>query len=449
MNILHYSLGLPPYRSGGLTKYTIDLIEEQINQGENVSLLFPGKIKLVNSKVNIKKYKNYKKIKVYELINPLPVPLLNGVCNIEKYTKKCDKQLFKCFLKERNIEVIHVHTFMGLYKEFLDAAKSLNIKILYTTHDYFGLCPKVNFLDLKGNVCLERCNEKCSKCNITSYNINTIKILQSGIYRFAKNQGLILKFKKFLRKYKKVNKVNIEKNDKEVDLNFEIKNYNKLFNYYNDMFNKIDFFLFNSNVTKHMYERFLDVKGKVISITHKDIVDKRIIRKYNTKKLKLCYLGPYKEYKGFNLMLDMMKSFENEGILDITLDCYGDEYKKDGLGPNIILNGKYSYKDLSTIFNKVDLVIVPSLWYETFGFIVLEAISFGVPVMVTEKVGSKDIIKSEFWNRGFVVKEDEVKQKVLEIFNDKNILKEINKNIVKSNFNYDISNHCKEIKNYY
>ncbi|PWX16366.1 hypothetical protein CYK66_07125 [Clostridium perfringens] len=61
MNILHYSLGLPPYRSGGLTKYTIDLMEEQINQGENVSLLFPGKIKLVNSKVNIKKYKNYKK----------------------------------------------------------------------------------------------------------------------------------------------------------------------------------------------------------------------------------------------------------------------------------------------------------------------------------------------------------------------------------------------------
>ncbi len=148
-------------------------------------------------------------------------------------------------------------------------------------------------------------------------------------------------------------------------------------------------------------------------------------------------------------MLDMMKSFENEGILDITLDCYGDEYKKDGLGPNIILNGKYSYKDLSTIFNKVDLVIVPSLWYETFGFIVLEAISFGVPVMVTEKVGSKDIIKFEFGNRGFIVKEDEVKQKVLEIFNDKNILKEINKNIVKSNFNYDISNHCKEIKNYY
>lgn len=29
MKILHYNLGLPPYRSGGLTKYSTDLMIEQ------------------------------------------------------------------------------------------------------------------------------------------------------------------------------------------------------------------------------------------------------------------------------------------------------------------------------------------------------------------------------------------------------------------------------------
>ena len=31
-------------------------------------------------------------------------------------------------------------------------------------------------------------------------------------------------------------------------------------------------------------------------------------------------------------------------------------------------------------------------WYETFGFTVLEALSYGVPVMVTDSVGAKDIV---------------------------------------------------------
>lgn len=32
MKILHYSLGLPPYRTGGLTKFATDLMEQQIRE---------------------------------------------------------------------------------------------------------------------------------------------------------------------------------------------------------------------------------------------------------------------------------------------------------------------------------------------------------------------------------------------------------------------------------
>ena len=42
MNILHYTLGLPPYRSGGLTKYSLDLMLEQISEGHTLSLLYPS-----------------------------------------------------------------------------------------------------------------------------------------------------------------------------------------------------------------------------------------------------------------------------------------------------------------------------------------------------------------------------------------------------------------------
>ncbi|WP_418895929.1 hypothetical protein [Sellimonas intestinalis] len=34
--------------------------------------------------------------------------------------------------------------------------------------------------------------------------------------------------------------------------------------------------------------------------------------------------------------------------------------------------------------------------YKTFGFTVLEALSYGVPVLVSENVGAKDLLDSEF-----------------------------------------------------
>ena len=45
MNILHYSLGFPPYRRGGMTKYCIDLMAEQLRVGHNVAMIWPGRIK--------------------------------------------------------------------------------------------------------------------------------------------------------------------------------------------------------------------------------------------------------------------------------------------------------------------------------------------------------------------------------------------------------------------
>ena len=38
------------------------------------------------------------------------------------------------------------------------------------------------------------------------------------------------------------------------------------------------------------------------------------------------------------------------------------------------------------------MLIAPSVWYETFGYTVLEALSFGVPVIITKNVGAKDIL---------------------------------------------------------
>lgn len=62
------------------------------------------------------------------------------------------------------------------------------------------------------------------------------------------------------------------------------------------------------------------------------------------------------------------------------------------MSPYINMHCRYSYKDLKRIFDDTDVLVAPSVWYETFGFTVLEALSYGVPVVISGTVGAKDIL---------------------------------------------------------
>lgn len=450
MNILHYSLGLPPYRTGGLTKYSFDLMKEQVINGEKVYLLFPGKITFFDGRTSIKYYKNNYGIRAYEIVNPLPVPLLNGISEPQNFMKFCDKKIFKDFLIESDVEIVHIHTLMGLHKEFLEACKDLNIKIVYTTHDYFGLCTKVNFIDDQGNLCEEKELERCLKCNKSGYSMKEMKILQSPTYRFIKDKGIISKLKPLVKRIRNNKRTSLVNHNIELKVKKEDKNlYIKLADYYKHMFNYIDVFIFNSTVAKEVYGKYLDkINGEIISITHKDIKDNRKIKIYNDKdKLKLTYLGPDKKYKGFDLLMNAMKELSKEYESKIELNLYGDIQKRD-VDDNIKIHGIYSYDQLNEIFENTDLLIVPSICNETFGFIVLEAFSYGVPVLISDKVGSKDLINNSRYEKGLIITADKnsFKDQIKNIYNTRSILNKFNYNIITDEFNYELSKHCNNIK---
>lgn len=45
--------------------------------------------------------------------------------------------------------------------------------------------------------------------------------------------------------------------------------------------------------------------------------------------------------------------------------------------------------------DETDVLITPSVWNETFGYTVMEALSYGVPVIVSSHVGAKDIVPAD------------------------------------------------------
>lgn len=453
MKILHYSLGLPGFRSGGLTKYSIDLMKEEVELGNDISLLYPGAFKFKN-KTYIKLDGCYEKIRIFELINPLPVSLVDGVKEPSYYysTKPSMKEYFKEWLSENNFEALHVHTLMGLPIEFIDAAKSLKIKILYTTHDYYGLCPKINLVRASGVICDDNTNYiECYNCCRDGLSLKKIKIMQSRLYRCVKNtkygRAKITNVKKIL--IRKNKKLDIKSNNLSKNELLEIgKKYDNLRKYYYEIFNKFDYFHFNSSITKSVFERYIaGLRGEVISITHSDISDNRVIKNYNHKRLRIVFLGSDAMHKGLNNLIMSLDKLGEELKDYWQLYVWGVDGTNDS--ENIEYKGRYNYKSMSEIFSNADLIVIPSIWHETFGFIGLEAYSYGVPVLLTDLVGFSDLIKNDL--NGFIVKPniDSLYSKILSLIKDREQLKNVNENIYSEKFSLQMEEHTKKILDLY
>lgn len=400
MRILHYFLGFPPYRTGGMTKFALDLMQTQVKDGNSVFALWPGKM---NGAIpSIKKRKSVTGIKSYEIINPLPVPLDEGVRDFFEFTKPCNGEIFEYFLSELNVDVIHIHTLMGLHKEFVDAAQKLKIKLIFTSHDFYGLCPKVTLFRF-GKYCDDDCDcQKCLACNLDALSIGKIQILQSPIYRKLKDTAVIKLAREFHRRafFEKTEPVIDGPDNKNL-----AKMYKDLRSYYVAMLESVDVIHFNSTLAQQIYERYLTPKvGKVIFITHKDIKDCRDINHGDDEKLRIAYLSPHKAYKGYNVLESALDDIWKSGNHDFVLYLFHPVSKQKPYMS--VQKTGYVYADLPKIFAGVDVLVAPSICYETFGFTALEAVSHGVPIIVSDNVGAKDVVQ----NAGIVVKAGSVGQ---------------------------------------
>ncbi len=441
MRVLHYSLGLPPYRSGGLTRYSTDLIKAQSEVEENISLLFPGDFRFWRKRKEIIRQNSFRKVSIYEILNPCPVPLLHGISNpvsIVNSQKLSIKNLDR-FFKEVRPEIMHVHSLMGLPMELVIYLKEKGVKIIFTTHDYYGLCLKVNFIDFKGNVCTSPSDSNCAICNQNA---------PSSLFLRLRNSKYLLQYKGKIA-IGKLPLFNVQRQSaNRFPSSNRIAQFNELLNYYHGILDLVDLFHFNSTVSQLMYQKYVaTAKSIVIPITHSGIKDSIQIRKIDHKHIRFGFIGNTSEYKGFPMLKKILIGLEEANIKNWSLKVWGGRISTDPDSARIIYKGRYSEEELGNVFDNIDLLIVPSVWKETFSLITIEALSFGVPVLVTSNVGAKDVIKA--FNLDFIVSPsiDALDLKLKSILNEPIQLEIYNKNI-KSDL-FDFQSHLQKIKQLY
>jgi len=128
---------------------------------------------------------------------------------------------------------------------------------------------------------------------------------------------------------------------------------------------------------------------------------KKNIKSYEkNSNVTIGYLSSLNPHKGAHLLLESYQIVNPPNIClkifgDPSFDLtYFDKLKKIARGnPKIEFCGKYSYEDMPQILENLDIVAVPSIWWENSPLVLLRSLAHNVPAIVSNLGGLTEIVK--------------------------------------------------------
>jgi glycosyltransferase involved in cell wall biosynthesis len=158
------------------------------------------------------------------------------------------------------------------------------------------------------------------------------------------------------------------------------------------------------------------------------------------------YVGQIEQHKGIKLLIDVFTKITNQ---DLRLTIVGTgsllQYVKDKNSDNrITFTGQQTPLAVAEIMERADCLVVPSLCYENFPTVIVEAISARLPVVGSNFGGIRELI----FNRDFLCEPtvEELTEKLIWAFNHREKLDDLffstNTNIQK----ISVSKYCQNLK---
>jgi glycosyltransferase involved in cell wall biosynthesis len=113
------------------------------------------------------------------------------------------------------------------------------------------------------------------------------------------------------------------------------------------------------------------------------------------------FVGRLEKIKGLHNLFPIFMRYDNYDLLIAGDGVYGDALRKAArAAPNIKFLGRLNHETLQNLYREAIAVIVPSICYEVFGIIIIEAFSMKTPVIVNNLGAMPEVIEDS--GGGFV-----------------------------------------------
>lgn len=315
--------------------------------------------------------------------------------NIEKqYFKMEDIREIKKIIEYFNIEKIIINELVSYPKvldiiDFLLDIKKMynNINFIFMIHDFFCVCPMYNLLNYEIKYCdvptdISRC-DKCIKFN------PLIKTEVPFVQQDYPNLTIALWREKFDNLLKYSSKI-------------------------------ICFSQSSKEIIQKAYPSLSDDKFNV----KPHVVDwiRPVAISKTSKTINVAIIGAIGIHKGANIVISF-SNYIKYNSLDIKVHIFGeifDPNRELNKNKHVINHGRYKKENLPDLMeeNEIDIVLILSIWPETFSYTTEEAIKMNLPVAVFDLGAPAERVK--LYSKGIILEKQEpeyIVRKIYEYFN--------------------------------
>lgn len=393
VKVCYVSTFYPPFIFGGAEIYMRRVAEKLVQQGlEVIVISTDSKISIkpsIEEKNGVKIYRIHP-LNIYALYNTVDKPILMKVIwnGIDLLNPHSYKIIKSILIKEKP-DIVHVHHFKGFSFAF-NAVKSLNIPLVFTVHDYFIECPNINLFRSGSEIC--------------------------------NNPHMICRLYAKIQRYLKDNKPEMVTAPSQFVI---------------DKLKKDGF--------------FKEIRMVKLPLGIELAEDEKFKKDYET--IDILYVGRLNKYKGLHILIKAFKQLEHKNI---NLHIVGEgsdmeDFKNfSGSNSNITFHGFVPERELVKIYKKANVVVIPSIWYEVFGIVIIESFKYATPVIGSDIGGIPELIENGY--NGYLFETgnvDELGRILKNLIDNPSELRRLSDNAFESAKKHSMDEHIKKLRNLY
>lgn len=392
MRILEVIHGYPPLYHAGSENYTETVSDELARKGHQVSVFsreenpFAKEYALTETRAETNQKIRKFTINIYR--------------NKDRFLNENVDEVFQKVMDEVSPEVVHIEHLNHLSLGIPYIVKKRGVGTVYTLHDFWLMCPRGQFLqyNTEGNTWKNCDGQEDSKCASVCYS------------RYHTGEKLA-----------------------SDDVAYWTNWVNKRMDRVRRIVRGIDKFVSPSKTVMEIFKSYFpEAVGKVEYLDYgfdlNRLANRKRIRS-NGNSFVFGYVGTHIPAKGIDYLIRSFSLLEGKPVLRIwgnERSEYTPYLKRLGKeaegtqGNRIEWMGHFdSCRIIDQVFNKIDALVVPSIWLENSPLVIHEAQQARVPVITAEKGGMAEYVRHE--KNGFLFKFREVKslaQQMQRMIND-------------------------------
>jgi glycosyltransferase involved in cell wall biosynthesis len=291
-------------------------------------------------------------------------------------------------LSQINPDIVHVSSCDRLSASVITVAKQMGIPVVLTLTDFWFLCPRINLVRSDGELCNGQTTPwECLQCmlNGTKFYTAATKVLPASLEQPA------------ITWVSKQSSITRQRGLRGLATDMADRK-----RYLQGLLRQADYVMIATEFGRRLFEAILpDKEIHVVPYGH----DLNWLSGYSGKtpssNLRIGYIGRLDESKGPQLLIEAFGQlpFGNPVVLSIhgwmPQNAFGVRLQSliDG-DPRITFFGSYAHEQSAEIFMNLDVLVIPSLWYD-FPLVAHEALATKTVIVATDLPGLNEIVQNE------------------------------------------------------